>query len=169
MVPAKLPARCASRDYDAVGPGAPGRSLGLNKRRKPPPPPVDLEAMKPQQGVKREWRNLFPLAVPGTGSVFMPARSKSRDGEDEKSARGSLNIWSCGKAYSSSARASFIAEGLLERAGTAVRGWMRGSRESLVSRMLGEGGGESVLPIVAKDRDGDCVDSWQIHLENWRS
>ncbi|KAL8959583.1 MAG: hypothetical protein Q9193_003582 [Seirophora villosa] len=165
--PAKLPARHGC--HDAVEPGAPARSFGLNKRRKAPLPSLDLEALKPHQGVKTGWNDSLPLAVPGTGNVFMPACSTSSDGEDRKSAtRESLHTWSSGRAYSASTGVSLTTEGLPGRASTTVRGWMRGLRESLVNRMLGDGVGESVLPIAVKDRDGDCVDLWQI-FEGWRS
>ncbi|KAL9054462.1 MAG: hypothetical protein Q9206_003524 [Seirophora lacunosa] len=166
---AKFPARRDSHDHEGLRLGVPAQSFGLNKRQKAPPPSLDLEAMKPQHGVKGEWRDLFPLAVPGTENVFMPARSTSRDGEDRKSARESLNISRSGRPYSAGNVASLTAEGLLERASTGVRGWMRGSRESLVSSMLGYEGGRSVLPDAVKDRDGDCVDAWQIQFENLRS
>lgn len=156
MSPAEFAASRGNHDLDTLGVGAPSRSFGLNKRRKPPPPSLDLEALKPRKGTKRGWWNSLPSIVPGRGNAFAPSYSKSRDVEDnngaEGSGSGSGSVWTSGSAYSAGAGARLIAEMVPEGVSAAVDSSVWGSRESLVSRMLGDGEEESGLPI-SEDRE----------------
>ncbi|KAL8943573.1 MAG: hypothetical protein Q9211_000927 [Gyalolechia sp. 1 TL-2023] len=157
MSPAGFAASRGTHDHDNLGRGASNRSFGLNKRRKPPPPSLDLEALKPQKGIKRGWWDSMPSIVPGRGNASTPSYPKSRDDGDSKSAggsgSGSGSAWTSGSAYSAGAGARLIAEMVPEGLNSAVKDSIWGSRESLLSRILGDRDDESVLPVAADRED----------------